>query len=449
MKNRILSFLNPIRIIIASFLMLILTGSLLLLLPVSTHHGISYIDSLFTSTSAVCVTGLIVLDTPNDFTLFGRIVILILIQIGGLGIMTFSMGFLAMLGGSLSVKWRFTFMEIYESINRFSIGTILKYVVRYTLVIEFFTAAILMIQFSRDFPIGKAIEHSIFHAVSAFCNAGFSTFSDSLIQYRGNILVNMTIATAVILGGIGFIVLFEITKMTSQKKSSQRPRLSLHSKIVLVVTLFLTVTGMITFLLLEWDHSLSNLPVSERVLSSFFQSVTCRTAGFNTVETGDLRPSTLFMMLSLMFIGGSPGSIAGGVKTTTFGVLILMVISKFKGLSLFNIFKRTLSKEIIERSTTLLTLSIIFILTATFTLLVIQDFDTGHTFLSVLFETVSAFGTVGLSTGITNELPNLDKCIISLIMLIGRLGPLSIIIALTKQKKKIEIEYAEEQIMIG
>lgn len=441
--------LSPIQKVLISFIFLILSGSILLLLPISTHHGISFIDALFTSTSAVCVTGLIVLDTPVEFTVFGICVILLLIQFGGLGIMTFSMGLLSMFANNLSLKWRFTFQDLYSGLPAIPIRSLLKRIVFYTFIIESVIAAILFTQFIRDFPLFTALGHAVFHSISAFCNAGFSTFSDSLIGYNDNPLVILPVSMGIILGGLGFIVLYELRRYPFIRNRSWNSRLSHHTRIVLIITAILIVSGTAGFLALEWNHTLKTMPFWERLLASFFQSITCRTAGFNSVDIPQLRQNTLYMMIVLMFIGGSPGSIAGGIKTTTVGVMAMLIYSKFRGARQIVLWNRGLDHDTVDRCTTLIILSMVFVIIASFAVLTIHNFDIHNSFLSAVFEVVSAFGTVGLSMGATGHLSLEGKVLICVVMFIGRLGPLTLIMALTSMKKDINIEYPEEHIMIG
>jgi trk system potassium uptake protein TrkH len=438
---------TPLRVIVISFLILIASGTLLLLIPAATMHKISFIDSIFTATSAVCVTGLSVLDTAKDFSLLGKIIILILFQLGGFGIMTFSMGFISMLGGNISLRWAFTFEDLYSEDGFISVRNILKRIVLYTFIIEGFTALILFTQFIQDFSFFDALGHSIFHAVSAFCNAGFSSFSTSLIAYQNNTVVITITSFAIITGGLGFFVIFELVKRSIKRK--EKKSLSLHSKIVLITTFILLVSGTIIFYFLESDYSLKNQGILSSFLISFFQSTTCRTAGFNSIEISSLRESTHFLMIILMFIGGSPGSIAGGIKTTTIAVIFLLIFNTFKGRNQIKIFKRSIHHKTIERSTSLFILSLTFIMITIFTMLTIDSFDLNHSFLSIVFESVSAFGTVGLSMGITSQLPDIEKIILSIVMLIGRLGPLTLVVAMTQNIKKSSIEYPDENIMIG
>jgi len=447
--KKIFQRLSPIQKVLLSFIALILFGSVLLLLPVSTHHGITFVDALFTSTSAVCVTGLIVRDTPVDFTVFGISIILLLIQFGGLGIMTFSLGLLSMFANNLSLKWRFTFQGLYSDFRAIPIRSLLKRIVLYTFIIESVIAAVLFTQFIRDFSFLPALGHAVFHAVSAFCNAGFSTFSDSLIGYGNNPLVILPVSMGVILGGLGFIVLYELRRYPFLRNSSWNSRLSLHSRFVLIITAILILSGTAGFLVLEWNYSLRTMPIWERIQASFFQSITCRTAGFNTVDISLLRQNTLYMMIVLMFIGGSPGSIAGGIKTTTVGVMAMLIYSKFKGARQIVLWNRGLDHDTVDRCTTLIILSMVFVIIASFAVLTIHDFDIHNSFLSAVFEVVSAFGTVGLTMGATGHLSQEGKILICIVMFIGRLGPLTLIMALTSMKKDINIEYPEEHIMIG
>ncbi len=450
MINKILS-IHPLEKVLFSFIALICLGALLLMIPASTRHGISGIDALFTSTSAVCVTGLTVLDTPANFTLFGRIIILLLIQFGGFGIMTFSLGLFSMLGKNLSVKWRYTLEGMYSDAGKIPIKSILKRVIKYTFIIESVTALILFSQFYRDFSLGTAVEHSVFHAISAFCNAGFSTFSNNLVGYRDNIIVTMAVAGAIIMGGLGFIVLSELSRLRYRRKRATRQLsvLSIHTRIILIMTVTLLALGSAGFLILEWNNTLKDMGMLHSLSASFFQSVTCRTAGFNTVDIAQLRESTLFMMIFLMFIGGSPGSIAGGIKTTTMFVVLMLLFSKLKGGKDVIIFGRSLDYETVDRSITLFILAVLFVSLTSFLLLAVHTVSGNSIFLSAMFETVSAFGTVGLSMGLTGQLNFIGKAVLIVVMLAGRLGLLTILMALTLKKKRIGLEYPREHIMIG
>lgn len=448
-KKRLIGRISPVQQFILSFLFLILTGSLLLQIPSATLHGISFIDALFTSTSAVCVTGLVVLDTGKDFTFTGQAIILMLIQFGGLGFMTFTIGIFSMFGGSFSLKWRFAFSEIYNEVAIIPPSQILKKIILYTVTIESITSMILFSQFIRQFNLIDSIWYSVFHSVSAFCNAGFSTFTDSLISFQNNPVIILSLSVNIILGGIGFIVLTELANFKFRRKRKIFRQFSLHSKIVFTSTVILIAAGSLMFLFLEWGYIMDGDSLPQKLLTSWFQSVTCRTAGFNSVDTGALRHSTLAVMMLLMFIGGSPGSIAGGIKTTTFAVIAGMVISKFKGSKQVVFWGRSINEEIINKSMTLVILSFIFIYISTISLLAMHSFDDNNSFLQVIFEVISAFATVGLSTGITSKFPDSGKLLLTLVMFVGRVGPFAIITALTMSRKKIDIDIADENIMIG
>ncbi|MBN1499009.1 MAG: hypothetical protein JW982_02550 [Spirochaetes bacterium] len=452
LKTRLFNFnFFPLQKVLLSFILLIFSGSILLMLPTSTNNGISYIDALFTATSAVCVTGLIILDTAKDFTFSGKFIIFILIQFGGIGIMTFYLGLISLFGKNLSVKWKMTLQETYSDTGKLHVKKILIRVIKYTLFFESITALILFSQFIKDFSILKAAEHSVFLAVSAFCNAGFSTFSDSLMHYQVNYIINFAITGAIITGGLGFIVLKEISSLRFKigKKRTDHNFFSLHTKIVLITTGILLLSGTVIFFFLEKNNSLNNFNIAQSLLVSFFQSVSCRTAGFNTINISSLRESTLLLMIGLMFIGGSPGSIAGGIKTTTIALIFLYLYSKFKNRNEVSLFGRSLSHDILDRSKILFILAVILITLISFLILVTNDFNKPFTLTSVVFETVSAFGTVGLSTGITGLLTTAGKIFIIVLMFMGRLGLLTFILNMNSRKKQYTIEYPNEQIMIG
>lgn len=449
--KEVITNLSPINKILLSFIILISIGTLLLKLPFATKNGISLINAIFTSTSAVCVTGLIVLDTAKDFTFFGQLVILTLIQFGGLGIMTFSVAVLTIFSNNLSLKWQFTLQSFYSDLNKIPIKSVIKRILFYTVLIEAIVSILLFTQFSKDYSFLRAAWYSIFHAISAFCNAGFSTFSDSLISYQSNTTFIMIISFTIILGGIGFIVLTEIIRSFKKAQNIKNKffNYSLHTKITLIASFSLIIFGTLIFLALEWNNSLSDLPYSVKITTSFFQSVTCRTAGFNSIDLSILKENTLFSMIFLMLIGGSPGSIAGGIKTTTLLVIILMVYSKLRGRDQVVLWGRALRKETTDKSTTLLIFAIFFICISTFLILTFDTFQVKAPFIASFFEMTSAFATVGLSTGITSSLTLSGKIITCIVMFIGRLGPLTLLAALNHNKKSSNIKYPEENIMIG
>ncbi len=449
-------FLTPFRLTVLSFLLAIIAGACLLKLPFATVGHISWIDCLFTSTSAVCVTGLIVVDTATKFTRFGQVVIITLIQFGGLGIMTLSTFFLVFLRGRVSFTNIKVMKDTFTSGGDVDIYGLLKLIVVFTLSVEAVGSSLLFLRFSKIYPAGTALFHSIFQSVSAFCNAGFSTFSDNLMSFRGDVLVNIVMAGLVIIGGIGFLVVWEVRRCVRRfiRREKRVRVLSLHTKLVLIVTAALVVFGTVVFAAIEWNILLTDLPWYEKILAAFFQSVTTRTAGFNTINIRDLANASILVTIFLMFVGASPGSTGGGIKTSTFGVLIALGISRLKSMEEVNMFKRTLSRFSVWRALSVTLTAIAVISVATMLLMLTEGgispfLDTPGMFVEILFEVVSAFGTVGLSLGITGGLTSIGKLIIVLVMYMGRLGPLLIAMAISPREKRARFKYAEEQVMIG
>ncbi len=415
-------------------------GSVLLVLPLSSIKGISFIDALFTSTSAICVTGLTVLDTGKDFTMFGKIVILVLIQIGGLGIMTFSVLFLLFLRDKMPWNAKIAIKTTYSE-KYFDLKYLIKNIIAVTVMVETVGTLFLFIYFHfHGFAFNNALFIALFHSVSAFCNAGFSLFSNSLIDYQESWYVNLIIMFLIIAGGIGFTVFLDI----------RRKKFSLHSKIALTVTGILILLGTLFILFSEYSNSLAQLDLNGKILVSLFQSVTTRTAGFNTVNLNQFKDFSLIIIMMLMFIGASPGSCGGGVKTTTFTVFLLTLISTARGRDYINIFKRTIPKEIIFKSFAIILISVSTLILG---ILALAYFDptpmNRFDFLSSTFEAFSALGTVGLSMGYTQKLTMGGKIIIILLMYIGRVGPLTLLLGLRYTSKKHMIKFAEENVMLG
>jgi trk system potassium uptake protein TrkH len=450
LKSYAVAFLSPQRSLVLSFGFLILLGTAVLTLPWSTNTGsIDPLDALFTATSAVCVTGLIVVDTGGYFSPWGQGVILGLIQAGGLGIMTFSVFFYHLLGMDISLRGRVAVQERFTYSPVRNIFYIVKMVLVYTITVEIIGMCLLFVGWLQSYPLGTALYLSCFHAISAFCNAGFCLFEESLIAYRANVLVNLTVVSLIILGGIGFVVLHEL-----RRKAERGSPFSLHTKLVLATTVSLIVAGALLFFLLEQKNTLSGLPLKDGALIALFQSVTARTAGFSTVDFRQLSDATLFIFVILMFIGASPGSCGGGVKTTNLAILFFIAWNRFTGRSEVNMLKRTLPKETATRSITLLVASALLV---TLVLILLNIFQGGMVphpqarglFLELLFETVSAFGTVGLSTGTTANLTPLGKIVITITMFVGRLGPLTLAYALAKKGEGKRFQYTEENVMVG
>jgi len=425
----------------------ILIGTALLLLPASTvSRRIGLVEALFTATSAVCVTGLVVVDTATYFTKLGQIIILCLIQLGGLGIMTFSTMILLAAGRRISFQDKILVQESFLPAAPKDFRTLIRNVFIMTGLIEMAGAGLLFIRFSQLFPWPQALFDSLFHSIAAFCNAGFSTFSQNLEGFTGDILVNLTIVGLIILGGLGFLVIQEVFYFSRPAKEKRRFHFSLHSKLALSLTASLIIFSFLLFFWLENSSGLSNLGWKEKILASLFQVVTPRTAGFNTIDLESLKTASVFLLIGLMFIGASPGSTGGGIKTITIGVVLAFLRSKIMAREKVNVFYRTIPTECLTRAFTLIFLALSWIGVASFLLLAAQP---GAMMKEVLFEVFSAFGTVGLSLGITPELTPLGKIIIVVTMYVGRIGPLSLLAALSRSKSWGQFEYVEETVMIG
>jgi len=444
---------SPARTAIVAFALLIFTGTFLLMLPAaSTGKPVGCIDALFTSTSAVCVTGLTVVDTGRTYSLFGQSIIMILIQIGGLGIMTMSTLFIMLAGKRPGLAGQIVVQDAFTHSRERHISSILKDVFLFTGVIEGVGILIMFFVFLPENSVQRAFFLSVFHSISAFCNAGFSVFSDSFVKYRENVALNLVICFLIISGGIGFLVLSEI-KRKFLIKHRALSRLSLHSKIVLSTTLFLILSGMVLILGMEWSNTLAPLSLPGRFLAAFFQSVTARTAGFNTLPIGNMANQTLFLITLLMFIGASPGSCGGGIKTTSFTTLAVLGLSRFQGQDRPLLFNRTISATSVGKAVSVVILSAMVICLGIMLLLITEIGQISHTqsrgrFLELFFEVVSAFGTVGLSTGITGLLSEIGKVILSMVMFVGRLGPLVVGVAVSRDTAT-RYFYAEESIMVG
>lgn len=446
---------HPATLVLLSFLAAILAGTFLLKLPVSTQTGtLSWIDALFTATSAVCVTGLVVVDTGSYYSLFGQCVLLALIQIGGLGVMTISVALFRWLGRSVSFRQRMAMQDLFAHTPRADIFRLLKSVVLFTLSVELVGAIFLTLHWSREFPFPRAVYLGVFHSVSAFCNAGFALFSNSMMRYPDTLLLNITVCGLIVAGGIGFPVLYDLQSRWVRKKE-KRERLSVQTKSVLITTLVLIVLGAALFTLLERRSLGEARSFSHWLLVPLFQSITCRTAGFNTVDIAALNDATLALMIVLMFFGASPGSCGGGVKTTTLALLAAFTLSRIRRQKRVNLFKKSIPNETVTRSVSLVLVSISIICVVLFMLLA-GDSMAGHavtsvreSFLGYLFETVSAFGTVGLSMGITPELTLWGKAWIILTMIIGRVGVLTFAYIIVGAGTTGGIEHSEENLMIG
>jgi trk system potassium uptake protein TrkH len=446
-------FRSPARFSIFGFASLIAVGTALLMLPAAaTSRDLGFVDALFTAVSASCVTGWVVVDTGTALTRFGQIVVLGLIQAGGLGIMTMSTLFLMLGGGRPSLVGRMVIQDAFTGGGERSVPDIIRDVFLFTAVIECTGALLLFLRFLPGRTVGEAVYFSIFHAISAFCNAGFSFFSNSFISFREDLAVNLVICFLIVCGGIGFLVLSELKRNFPFNRRSWS-RLSLHSKLVLSVTAILLIVSSLLISLMEWHNTVASLPVPDRFLAGFFQAVSARTAGFNTLAIGDMANETLFVLMLLMFIGASPGSCGGGIKTSSFASLIVLGISRLRGHARPHIFNRTISAVSIAKAMSVVLISTIVIAVATMAVLMTELGETPHSlsrgkFLELLFEVISAFGTVGLSTGITESLSQAGKLILSIVMFVGRLGPLVIVLGVSRPEAP-HYYYAEEDIMSG
>jgi len=436
---------NPPVTLMLSFLLVILFGAILLMLPVSSKLKTvtPFMDALFTATSATCVTGLVVVDTGTHFSFFGQMVILMLIQIGGLGIMTISTVFAIILGQRINLKLENIMYQVVGGSYAVNVFQLLKSIVLVTLVIESVGTLLLFARFAQDFQPMEALFLSLFHAVSAFCNAGFSPLGNNLVSYVDSLAVNLVITALIIAGGLGFSVIIDLQHHALKKDRARK--LNLHTKIVLVTTAFLLVLGFTVFYLAEYNGAMRGFSIHRRILGSWFQSVTLRTAGFNTIDLSQIGKASVLISIVLMFIGASPGSTGGGIKTTSFAVLTLSVISLLKGKRHISVFKRRIHEYNFREATGLIMLSITIILVVLFFLMLVEP----HAFDKLLFEAVSAFGTVGLTLGITPQLTVIGKLLITILMYVGRIGPLTMIYAFSTRAKQININYAEEKIPIG
>jgi trk system potassium uptake protein TrkH len=446
--------MHPGTIVLSSYLVTICAGTFLLLLPASTVSGtISFIDAIFTATSAVCVTGLIVVDTGSYFTLFGQHIILALIQLGGLGVMTISVTIFLMIGKQVSFKQRMAMQDLFAHTPREDINQLVKSILWFTVIAELSGIALLTVHWTKEYPLTKALHMGVFHSVSAFCNAGFSLFANSFMDYTGDVFLNVVICTLIIFGGIGFPVVYDIYH-TVFRSQGKRVRLSVQTKTVLITTGILILAGTAVFWSVEQNASMQGYSFLGRFLTSLFQSITCRTAGFNTINIATLGNATLAFMIFLMYVGASPGSCGGGIKTTTLAVLGKFAWSRMRNKIRVNMFKKSIPKDTVAKSASLVLISMTIITAAIFFLLLStpnhpSSGEHHSQFISYLFEVVSAFGTVGLSMGATTQISCLGKLLIITIMLIGRVGVLTFSYLIAGVELTNGIEYAEENIMIG
>jgi trk system potassium uptake protein TrkH len=441
----------PARLLAGSFFILIVIGTILLALPQASSGDarLSLIDALFTATSATCVTGLIVVDTATQFSFLGEVVILLLIQSGGLGIMALSASAAVLLGKRLAVGQRVFMQSLFEASDYEDLKKVFFHIIRFTLISEVIGAFILTLRlYKYSDNILEAAYYGLFHSISAFCNAGFALWNDSLVQFADDPVFNMTISTLIILGGLGFVVIGPLMGLLSVGfKYRQNPfrLLSIHAQLVLGISAFLLFLGTLAFFFMEWDHAFSGLDLSGKLWASFFHSATARTAGFNTVDIASFQTASLFLLTLLMFIGASPGSTGGGIKTTTVATLALTARSMIRKRGDVEFRGRRLPEAIITKAISIFILSLVVIPLSVLTLLITEQAP----FMETLFEVVSAYGTVGLSLGLTSKLTLFGKLSITLLMFIGRLGPLTVALIAGEGTKSGTYRYPKGEILIG
>ncbi|MFP7169942.1 TrkH family potassium uptake protein [Terribacillus halophilus] len=439
--------INPPQFFALGFFVLIALGTFLLMLPFATadRHHLSFVDALFEATSAVCVTGLVVVDTQTTFTLFGQIVLLCLIQIGGLGFMTLTVFIAMLLRRTISYEERHLVKESLSQDSYEGIIRMVRFVILFTVICELLGTIILGMHWGDEFGYPKSFYYGLFHSISAFNNAGFDIMGDfsSMTAYVGDMTVNLTLTSLLILGGLGFIVVADIFQSRKTRK-----RLMLHTKVVLWMSALLIVGGTILIFLLEYGNpdTIGNLPWKDKLLASYFHGVVPRTAGFNSLNTADLTLGSQLVTMALMFIGGGTGGTAGGIKVTTFAILLFAVWALIKGKQEVNIRNRRIPGDLVFRAFSITTYSVLLVSVFVFLLAVTEK---GAALNYIAFEVLSAFGTVGMTLGLTPELSEAGKILLSILMFMGRVGPITIAFALAFRIKKTAVRNPEERVIIG
>ncbi|TGB07538.1 TrkH family potassium uptake protein [Streptomyces sp. MZ04] len=441
----------PARTVVAAFAVAVLAGTALLALPLaaSDHRGSGLMTSLFTATSAVCVTGLAVVDTGTHWSGFGEGVILALVQIGGFGIMTMASMLALLVSGRLRLRMQLTAQEETRSLGIGDVRRVLVGVAVCTLVVELVVGAMLALRFRYGYGIefGESAYLGLFHAVSAFNNAGFGLRPDNLVRFAQDPWVTLPIAAAVILGGLGFPVLLELLRHRRRRRATGSRNWTLHTKLTLLTSFVLLAVGTLLTCLMEWTNArtLGAYGIGDKLLNGFFHSAMTRTAGFNSLDIGAMHASTLLMSCMLMFIGGGSAGTAGGIKVTTFAVLAAAIAAEVRGEPTSVVMRRALSPNVLRQALTVALLGVGLVVTGTLALLSVSRLP----FEAVLFEAVSAFATVGLSTGITADFPVTGQLILVLLMFIGRLGPVTLVSALALRESTRHYELPEERPVIG
>lgn len=460
MKDRLLIFKRkwnaiynaPAKIIVFSFLLVVLIGGLLLSLPISSNNGMStgFLNSLFTAVSATCVTGLSFFDTYTQWSLFGQLVILALIQIGGLGVVTISIFFYVVAGKKLGLRGMHLAKESINVPETEGLNDLFKFIVRMTFCVEFIGAVILSLVFVKDYGFLKGIYISIFLAISSFCNAGFDVLGfrgpfTGLTEYNNNPIVIYTVGCLIILGSLGFIVWYDMFHNNKKRK------FLFHTKVVLIMTSILVFLGAVIFFIMEYDNELTfkNLSLCEKINAAFFQSITLRTAGFSSVDVSKLRQSTKALASIIMFVGGAPGSTSGGIKVTTLAVLIMTVICNIQNKPDTMMFKHKVDKKIVYRSISMFFMSIVVVLVGTGILYYSTLYNESLNIIDFMFETISAFSTVGLSVGVTAQVNVVGAIALMVMMFMGRVGPISLLLSVATKNNDVSYKiYPEGRIMV-
>ncbi len=438
--------LSEVQVLATGFIALIIIGGIILSLPISSVSGeaTNFLDSVFTATSATCVTGLVVVDTGTHWNIFGQTVIMILIEIGGLGFMSFATFITVLMGRKITLKNR---LLMQEAMNTFGIQGIVKMmlkIMKFAFVIQLVGILILSTQFIPQYGLGKGLFYSLFHSVSTFCNAGFDIFGNfsSYTTYYNNPVVLLTVSSLIAIGGLGFTVLLELYNFRRDKK------LSLHSKVVLYITGILILGGALCFFIMEYNNpeTLQVMSLRDKIVNSIVASISPRTAGINSFSTTAMTTSGKFLTVILMFIGGSPGSTAGGIKTSTLGIVLGGIICVIKGREDVELFQKRIPKDLVYKAVAIIGIAMCLVCVVTMVLTVTEP---GQDFLALLYEATSAFGTVGLTMGVTPTLNDTGKMIIIILMYLGRVGPLTVVLALLSKKSEGSFKYPEGKVLIG
>ncbi len=468
--KRIRRRLHPPQLVILLYSAAILVGGLLLKMPLSQAVPVSFLDSLFTAASAITVTGLTTVNVADSFTFFGQVIIMLLIQLGGLGILTVSSVFAIMLGRAVSMRDSSVFFDSFSVSHHIDLKRLMKAVIVLMFSFEAVGTTILLADWMPSMGWRKALFASLFHSIAAFCNAGISTFPNGFIGIEKDVVAELTMAVLIIFGGLGFVTIAELYERRTelapgrmrwmiehgQEKIVLRRSWSLQTRMVLVYSGLLTLMGMMGYFAFELNNTLAGRPFGEQLLVSFFHSVTSRTAGYQNIDFADLNNTTLNMIIFLMFIGAAPGSTGGGIKVTTFAIMTAMAVSRARGFEQVHVANRAIPEQTLSRAISIISISIALLLAFIMLLLITEGGNGGYaarsahgSYLEIIFEAVSAFGTVGFSMGLTPSLTGIGKCLLVALMIIGKLGPLTIAMAVSARGRRSLYQLSEEGVMVG